>query len=455
MISFYNSRKEIESKIRELLYFSYSSYSSNPNNYEFGRIEFEVPKVSFKKLLDIYNNDQILVWNNKDNIKTIFGVGSCITLYNDFKKILQVINQSPDLHFFCASRFDITKKISAEWKKFKDNIAILPQVEFISKSNSFHLRLNFISDIFSSTESIEDYIDKTISLIFDDYIIFNSSHEKESKPRPEIYNKSLIPQKKKWNKLINECTDQIEKNDISKVVIARKKIVTFNEKINYKKIAKKLFKEDKNSYYFLLKLEDSIFISITPECLFKTDNNKILIDSLAGTRAVTESTVENDKLKNELMNSPKEIEEHRIVSSQIVKNMHKICTKVEKVKDEEVLKLKYVQHIYSKFSGTLNNNIEFDNIINTIHPTPAVGGMPWNKARNYIKVMEPFDRGLYSAPVGYVSGNEYEFAVAIRSALIVKDTIHIFGGAGIVQDSVGEQEWIETETKMKNFLNII
>ena len=90
-------------------------------------------------------------------------------------------------------------------------------------------------------------------------------------------------------------------------------------------------------------------------------------------------------------------------------------------------------------------------MIDHFHPTPAVGGRPWNLAKSYLKEAEPFDRGLYSAPFGIVSKDYTEFAVGIRSALYENDSLHLYGGAGIVDGSKAMDEWVETNNKMKNF----
>lgn len=91
-------------------------------------------------------------------------------------------------------------------------------------------------------------------------------------------------------------------------------------------------------------------------------------------------------------------------------------------------------------------------MLNSLHPTPAVGGRPRKQALDLIKEIEQNKRGLYASPIGLFNSETSEFAVAIRSCLIRQNEMYLYGGCGIVKDSDSNKEWIETQTKMKNFL---
>src|SRR5699024_1519296 len=94
-------------------------------------------------------------------------------------------------------------------------------------------------------------------------------------------------------------------------------------------------------------------------------------------------------------------------------------------------------------------------LIKTLHPTPALGGVPTNKALQFIRAEEPFDRGWYGAPIGWLDGaGNSEFAVAIRSGLIQKDEMSLFAGCGVMADSDPEEEYEETAVKFLPMLSI-
>ena len=88
------------------------------------------------------------------------------------------------------------------------------------------------------------------------------------------------------------------------------------------------------------------------------------------------------------------------------------------------------------------------------NPTPAVGGFPRPQALKLIQELEPFERGWYAAPVGWVGYDDAEFAVAIRSGLVDRDRLLLFAGAGIVSGSQAEEEWAEVENKIRHFTDL-
>ena len=92
--------------------------------------------------------------------------------------------------------------------------------------------------------------------------------------------------------------------------------------------------------------------------------------------------------------------------------------------------------------------------LSKLHPTPAVGGFPKYQALELIQQIEPFERGWYAAPVGWVGYDQAEFAVAIRSGLIDRNQLLLFAGAGIVRGSQSEEEWAEIETKICHFTDL-
>lgn len=93
-------------------------------------------------------------------------------------------------------------------------------------------------------------------------------------------------------------------------------------------------------------------------------------------------------------------------------------------------------------------------LLSALHPTPAVCGTPRLDTKRAIRALEVFDRGFYAGPVGYVSRHACEFAVALRSVLVVRERARVFAGAGIVPGSTAEGEWAEVAAKMQNFVRM-
>ena len=91
----------------------------------------------------------------------------------------------------------------------------------------------------------------------------------------------------------------------------------------------------------------------------------------------------------------------------------------------------------------------------SLHPTPAVGGYPTDQALDAIRAREPFDRGWYAGPLGWIGTHGAEFTVAIRSGLVQRRRLALFSGAGIVEGSVPAWEWEEIEQKIGDFVRVL
>jgi menaquinone-specific isochorismate synthase len=89
-----------------------------------------------------------------------------------------------------------------------------------------------------------------------------------------------------------------------------------------------------------------------------------------------------------------------------------------------------------------------------LHPTPAVGGHPTSDALKAIRDLEPFDRGWYAGPVGWIGSRGAEFAVALRCGLVRRDTLSLYSGCGIVEGSKPDAEWKEIEQKISDFIRV-
>ena len=110
-----------------------------------------------------------------------------------------------------------------------------------------------------------------------------------------------------------------------------------------------------------------------------------------------------------------------------------MCPSLQRDSSPSVLKLAFNQHLKTTFIGELQPGTTDASLLQALHPTPALGGSPRSKALAEIARLEPFERGWYGGPVGWLSGDAAQFAVGIRSALVVERDIHLFAGAGIVE----------------------
>jgi menaquinone-specific isochorismate synthase len=173
-------------------------------------------------------------------------------------------------------------------------------------------------------------------------------------------------------------------------------------------------------------------------------------EALAGSAARGESASEDAALCRALLQSEKDLREHRLVVDSILRRIADLGLTVEHAAQPRVLGLANVQHLYLPLSASLPAGVHILDLVARLHPTPAVGGTPREPALSAIKRLESLDRGLYAGPQGWVDHRgEGEFFVGIRSALIDGNSATVHAGAGIVAGSDAGKELAETELKLK------
>ncbi len=198
------------------------------------------------------------------------------------------------------------------------------------------------------------------------------------------------------------------------------------------------------------------FIGASPERLLRIGNRRLTTEALAGSAPRGRSAAADAVLGRELLGSEKDRSEHAIVVESICRRLRESGLVPELGAEPELLRLSNVQHLRTPIAADLSEGLDLFSILALLHPTPAVGGAPREAACPAIPDLEPFDRGLYAGPVGWVDHRGAgEFTVAIRSALVDGRRARVFAGAGIVADSDPDSEWREIDLKFNSLLEAL
>ena len=266
------------------------------------------------------------------------------------------------------------------------------------------------------------------------------------------------PEHDQWTQMIETSKRFFDEKKLQKIVLSRKKIFEYLDPIEPIAFFKSIFLKNNqaiSSYaIFYQKNFSETFISLSPEKLFSINGNIFESISLAASAPRGDTANEDAEFEKQLQKSDKLIYEQKLVTEEIIKKITPLCLSI-KQHPLETMKLPYIQHRATPISAILKENIGPLELITTLHPTPAVGGLPTQEALVAIKELEPFIRNHYAAPIGIINSQFSEFAVGIRSALIELNKISLFGGAGIISGSNSEEEWNETATKMSPYLKVI
>jgi menaquinone-specific isochorismate synthase len=261
----------------------------------------------------------------------------------------------------------------------------------------------------------------------------------------------------RWKEEITLATRMIAEKTFGKIVVARSLDIQASREITSTRVVNQLRKEYPSCYSFLIQMNGSAtFLGSSPERLFSYRPSVILTEALAGSISRGKTATEDAILEKKLLQSRKDLEEHQFVVNAISEKIRNYAKYLEIPNQPGIKKFPNVQHLYTPISVWFNKEINPFELIELLHPTPAVGGYPGADSMRYIQQLEHFERGWYAGPMGwYNNRNRGEFLVGIRSGLIRKDKASFFAGCGIVADSNAETEWDETKLKLIPMLSAL
>jgi menaquinone-specific isochorismate synthase len=273
---------------------------------------------------------------------------------------------------------------------------------------------------------------------------------------PHLVAREDIPAREEWERLVADALQAIERQTFEKVVLARQVKLRYAASPNVFTLLDLLAQHARKSYLFAFQPAEGLaFVGATPERLYKSLGGYVKSEALAGTRPRGVSAAADVNLGRDLMHNAKELREHAIVADRIGNVLGQICRDLRADPALSLIRLHRCQHLVRRFEGILANGYLDADVLAALHPTPAVGGHPDAPALEWLRENEPFRRGWYAGPVGWVGHDSSEFAIAIRSGLVCDDTLTLYAGAGIVAGSVPRTEWEETETKLAAFLDVL
>ncbi len=253
-----------------------------------------------------------------------------------------------------------------------------------------------------------------------------------------IVKRTFTPNREEWI----EGIKRTQKSGISKVVLARCCELECEEAPDPFAIAARLLEKAKNSTVFCFQDGDAAFVGATPEILFSRENNKLTTEALAGTRLRGED-------ETAFLQSKKDLSEIEPVIDYLQKNLSFLSFSPISIK-----KTSNLLHLHAKGTGTIPSSVSDAQILEKIHPTPALCGLPKQQALDWIQKIEPFERGLYGGILGWSTKEKSTWIVAIRCCFIQGNTVKLYTGAGIVPLSNPEKEWEELNNKMALYEDI-
>lgn len=249
---------------------------------------------------------------------------------------------------------------------------------------------------------------------------------------------------------VKKAKQYIVDGDIMQVVLSQRLTIPFNAPpLDLYRALRCL---NPSPYMYYLDLDDHHIVGSSPEILVRLEDGQVTVRPIAGTRPRGENEAADVKLEKELLADPKELAEHLMLID-LGRNDAGRVSKTATVKLTEKMQVErysHVMHIVSNVTGELKHDLKAMDVLRATFPAGTVSGAPKIRAMEIIDEFEPVKRGIYSGAVGYLSWNgNMDTAIAIRTAVIKDKHLSIQAGAGIVYDSVPENEWAETMNKAR------
>ena len=347
-------------------------------------------------------------------------------------------NNKP-IKLFGGISFNISTTEKYPWEDIPKGLFFIPEF-LIKKINtkqyiSFFYLINKHSDI----DEIQNH-----------YITFiNQINRKDNTSNTSLTFNENIPDRNNYSKIFNIYKQKIKDKKIKKSILARIKKFSSNHKILLRDIQSRC-----TNFYFDF-TDNKHFIGSTPELLIEINDKEFKSEAIAGTCKKNKTGNQSSTIKK-FLNNKKELLEHKYVINYLVNILSCYTNKISFDKKPKILALEHLYHLHTPIKGNFTKKIHILDLLNKLYPTPAVLGIPINQAKEIITDYEPFDRGWYGGCIGWFDlGGDGRFDVSIRSALQVKNTLFCYAGSGIINESIENNEWEETESKFQHLLSLI
>jgi menaquinone-specific isochorismate synthase len=415
----------------------------------------------FRALLDTASRPRT-VWSAPDDA-TIVGGGAAATITADgpdrfthVRDVAESLFETGDVHagteaarprLFGGFAFHEQGAVRDPWESFPDARFVFPRVQVTYADNGTWLTVNAVgpdATVAAVERRLADERERLAGL-----------SETPMASRPGIRDRTRTTAIADWQSGVEAAISRIRAGDLRKVVLAQALAVDLDAPLSLSDTLVRLGEKYPDCHRFLVEPErgEASFFGATPERLVSVRGRTVETGALAGTTGRGETPEEDEWLARELMGSEKNVHEHDLVADTIRDQLAPFAASVA-TGERQVRRLATVQHLWTPITAELDRDYHVLELVEALHPTPAVGGLPPEEALATIRETEPFDRGWYAAPVGWIDAAGYgSFAVALRSAVAARQTVTLFAGVGIVADSDPDREWDEVQLKYRPILD--
>ena len=255
---------------------------------------------------------------------------------------------------------------------------------------------------------------------------------------------------------VERAVERVRRGELDKIVLAREVRVHAARPHDPGAVLGALREAFPACYCWCVGTPEAAFVGASPELLVRREGARAQTVALAGTTRRSADPSVDDHLGEQLLQSAKDRQEQAIVARRIEHTLDPVSIWVTAASEPVLVKVQNVQHLATPIRAQLAEPLPAVELVGMLLPTPAVGGEPRETALPLIPALEGLDRGWYAGAVGWTDlGEDGEFCVALRCALLRANVAHLYAGGGIVADSVPAAELAETEVKLQALLPLL
>jgi menaquinone-specific isochorismate synthase len=260
-----------------------------------------------------------------------------------------------------------------------------------------------------------------------------------------------------WEDAVRKALEAMGREEFTKVVLARILDVSTSRPLDPVEVLRHLRAENTGAHVFLFEPEPGgPLVGAAPETVATLRRGEFAATAVAGSVPRGETPDDADRFAEQLLASTKDRVEHAFVVEDMVSRLEPRCTSVSAQSEPHVLRLARIQHLETYVEARARDGETVLTLLEALHPTPAVCGVPTDRALAFLREEEPFERGWYAGPVGFFdAGGNGVFVPALRSAVARGESWRLYAGAGLVEASDPALEWEETGIKFEPILRAL
>jgi isochorismate synthase len=349
---------------------------------------------------------------------------------------------------FAGFAFDPVHPDNVAWFGFPEAQVVLPRILFTRSGAHLFFSVNLLvgpdTDPVRSATDLRNDIERLLASPAEGEPTETTTRFLDPGPEARAY----------WNDSVSGLTREIAAGKADKVVLARRVQAETGGGFPFGSVLHRLRQRYPECTIFALRSgEGACFLGATPETLVSLQGRAVHADCLAGSAARGATEAEDADIGAALLADDKELREHAFVSRSLNDSLTTLCRDIHQPGVPSLRRFANVQHLHTPIEATTRGQRHVLELVEALHPTAATAGLPREASLALIRDHEPFSRGWYAGPIGWIDAEGGgEFAVALRSALLRGDVASLYAGCGIVPGSDPDCEYAESRLKLQAML---